>query len=69
MFCRSEFEYLAELLRSRTVGSNSLKPEVGNIKQMHFSEKENGSRDLPVDFSIRTYNVAVSMQFMLSYFP
>ncbi|XP_062203715.1 nuclear pore complex protein NUP1-like isoform X2 [Phragmites australis] len=59
-FTRSEFEYLTELLWSRTIGSNSLKPEDSNIKKMHVSEKENGSRhsNIPVDFSIRSYSVA-----------
>lgn len=61
MFCRSEFEYLAGLLRSRTVGYNTLQAEVSNIKQTWSREKENGSRGLPVDFSIRPYSVAVSM--------
>ncbi|KAL5205836.1 hypothetical protein ABZP36_034045 [Zizania latifolia] len=56
-FTRSEFEYLSELLRSRTVASVSLKPEVGNIKKMHF-EKDNGPRDLPVDFTTRTYGTS-----------
>lgn len=46
-FTRSEFEYLAELLRSRTVGYNKLQEEASNIKQMRLKEKENGSRDLP----------------------
>ncbi|KAL6623180.1 hypothetical protein ACP70R_033059 [Stipagrostis hirtigluma subsp. patula] len=59
-FTRSEFDYLSELLWSRTVGSNSLKQEDGNIRQKHVSEKEDGLRhsNLPVDFSIRTYRVA-----------
>ena len=67
-FCRSEFEYLAGLLQSRTVGYNTLQAEVSNIKQTWSREKENGSRGLPVDFSIRSYSVAVSMQFMLNFF-
>ncbi|CAM0950221.1 unnamed protein product [Alopecurus aequalis] len=57
-FTRSEFEYLAGLLQSRTVGYNTLQAEVSNIKQTRSSEKENGSRGLPVDFSIRSYSVA-----------
>ncbi|KAL6851882.1 hypothetical protein ACP4OV_020067 [Aristida adscensionis] len=59
-FTRSEYEYLTELLWSRTVGSNSLKREDGNIWQKHVSEKENGlgRSNLPVDFSIRTYSIA-----------
>ncbi|XP_047080096.1 nuclear pore complex protein NUP1-like [Lolium rigidum] len=55
---RSEFEYLAGLLRSRTVGYNTSQAEVGNIKQTDSGKKENGSRGLPVDFSIRSYSVA-----------
>ena len=60
--CRREFEHLSKLLWSRTVGSSSLKPEDGSIRKMPISEQENGSRrpSLPVDFSIRTYSVAVS---------
>lgn len=59
MFCRTEFEYLAELLWSRTIASNSLKPE--DIK-MPVSEQDSGSRhsSLPIDFSITKYSVAVS---------
>ncbi|KAF0888545.1 hypothetical protein E2562_014755 [Oryza meyeriana var. granulata] len=57
-FTRSEFEYLSELLRSRTVGSNSSQPEVGNIKQIHFHEKESGSRDLPADFTTKTFSAS-----------
>jgi hypothetical protein len=68
VFCRSEFEYLAGLLRSRTVGYNTSQAEVGNIKQTESGKKENGSRGLPVDFSIRSYSVAVSMRFMRSFF-
>lgn len=62
IYCRSEFEYLADLLWSRTIGENSLKPEDGNIRKMHVYWKENISRhsNLPVDFSTTTYNVAVS---------
>ncbi|KAM3255160.1 hypothetical protein ACQJBY_048518 [Aegilops geniculata] len=58
MFCRSEFEYLTGLLRSRTVGSNAMQSEVNNIKQTLSPEKEKGSRDLPVDFSIKSYSIA-----------
>ncbi|OEL31227.1 hypothetical protein BAE44_0007756 [Dichanthelium oligosanthes] len=60
MYCRSEFEYLTELLWSRTIGSSSLKPEDGNMRKLIVSEQENGSRhsNLPADFSITTYNVA-----------
>ncbi|KAG8048623.1 hypothetical protein GUJ93_ZPchr0009g301 [Zizania palustris] len=54
-FTRSEFEYLSELLRSRTAASVSLKPEAGNIEKMHF-EKDNGPRDLPVNFITRPYD-------------
>jgi hypothetical protein len=59
MYYRSEFEYLSELLWSRTVGSNSSKP---NLKKMHVSEKEMGSMrsNLPADFSIATFSVSVS---------
>ncbi|KAM0843347.1 hypothetical protein ACQ4PT_057755 [Festuca glaucescens] len=57
-FTRSEFEYLAGLLRSRTVGYNTLQAEVSNIKQTQSGKKENGSRGLPVNFSIRSYSVA-----------
>ncbi|CAN6338256.1 unnamed protein product [Urochloa humidicola] len=58
-FTRSEFEYLAELLWSRTIGSNSLRQEDGSIRNMPVSEQENGPRhsNLPVDFSITTYSV------------
>ncbi|TVU50390.1 hypothetical protein EJB05_01760, partial [Eragrostis curvula] len=56
----SEFEYLAELLWSRTIGSDSLKPDNVSIKKIHVSEKEIGSRssNSPVDFSIQTNSVA-----------
>uniref|UniRef100_A0A453K5Z2 Uncharacterized protein n=1 Tax=Aegilops tauschii subsp. strangulata TaxID=200361 RepID=A0A453K5Z2_AEGTS len=57
-FTRSEFEYLTGLLRSRTVGSNTMQSEVNNIKQTLSPEKEKGSRDLPVDFSIKSYSIA-----------
>ncbi|KAI4988606.1 hypothetical protein ZWY2020_035846 [Hordeum vulgare] len=57
-FTRSEFEYLTGLLRSRTIGSNTVQSEINNIKQTLSPKKEKGSRDLPVDFSIRSYNVA-----------
>ncbi|CAL5093735.1 unnamed protein product [Urochloa decumbens] len=59
-FTRSEFEYLAELLWSRTIGSNSLRQEGGSIRNMPVSELENGPRhsNLPVDFSNTTYSVA-----------
>uniref|UniRef100_K3Z3Q1 Nuclear pore complex protein NUP1 n=1 Tax=Setaria italica TaxID=4555 RepID=K3Z3Q1_SETIT len=59
-FTRTEFEYLAELLWSRTIGSNSLKPEDGSFSKMPMSEQDNGSRhsSLPVDFSITRYSVA-----------
>ncbi|CAN6347610.1 unnamed protein product [Urochloa humidicola] len=59
-FTRSEFEYLAELLWSRTIGSSSLRQEGGSIRNMPASEMENGPRhsNLPVDFSITTYSVA-----------
>jgi hypothetical protein len=62
MYYRSEFEYLSELLWSRTVGSNSLNTNDGNLKGMHVSEKETGSMpsNLPADFSIATYCVSVS---------
>uniref|UniRef100_J3ND93 Nuclear pore complex protein NUP1 n=2 Tax=Oryza brachyantha TaxID=4533 RepID=J3ND93_ORYBR len=57
-FTRSEFEYLSELLLSRTAGSKLLNPGVGNIKKMHFHEKASGSTDLPVDFSVRAFNTS-----------
>ncbi|KAF7057759.1 hypothetical protein CFC21_064956 [Triticum aestivum] len=56
-FTRSEFEYLTGLLRSRTVESNTMQSEVNNIKQTLSPEKEKGSRDLPVDFSIKSYSI------------
>ncbi|XP_048529002.1 nuclear pore complex protein NUP1-like isoform X1 [Triticum urartu] len=56
-FTRSEFEYLTGLLRSRTVESNTMQSEVNNIKQTLSLEKEKGSRDLPVDFSIKSYSI------------
>ncbi|CAL4899528.1 unnamed protein product [Urochloa decumbens] len=59
-FTRSEFEYLAELLWSRTIGSNSLRQEGGSVRNMPVSQLENGPRhsNLPVDFSITTNSVA-----------
>lgn len=62
MYCRSEFQYLAELLWSRTIGSSSVKPDDVNKRKVPVSEQESGSRyfNLPVDFSTTTYSVAVS---------
>ncbi|CAD6270144.1 unnamed protein product [Miscanthus lutarioriparius] len=58
-FTRSEFEYLTNLLWSKTIGANSLKPEDGNIRKMIVYDKENGSEhsNLPLDFSTTTYNI------------
>ncbi|XP_021301802.1 nuclear pore complex protein NUP1 isoform X4 [Sorghum bicolor] len=58
-FTRSEFEYLASLLWSKTIGVNSLKPEDGNIGKMIVCDKENGSEhsNLPLDFSTTTYSI------------
>uniref|UniRef100_A0A0D9XZ35 Nuclear pore complex protein NUP1 n=1 Tax=Leersia perrieri TaxID=77586 RepID=A0A0D9XZ35_9ORYZ len=54
----SEFEYLSELLLSRTVGSKLFNSGVGNMKKMHFPDKASGYRDLPVDFSVRPSNAS-----------
>jgi hypothetical protein len=53
---------LANLLWSKTIGANSLKPEDGNIRKMIVYDKENGSEhsNLPLDFSTTTYSIDVS---------
>lgn len=57
-FTRSEFEYLANLLWSKTIGANSLKLEDGNVRKMIVYDKENASEysNLPLNFSTTTFS-------------
>jgi hypothetical protein len=61
-YCRSEFEYLANLLWSKTIGANSLKLEDGNVRKMIVYDKENASEysNLPLNFSTTTFSADVS---------